>query len=122
MFLFPREPLEIVVIFLVLVVLVVLLVLIIILIVVLAVSAVLVVLRIVAVVKSVIVVLIVIRHFEFLLSVDSYRSSMSKTHKKNTYIFSVLWYYFQLHFCDFSTKIKNVNRNPFINLFTTLIY
>lgn len=119
MFLFPCEPLEIVVIFLVLVVL---LVLIIILIVVLTVSAVLVVLRIVAVVKSVIVVLIVIRHFEFLLSVDSYRSSMSKTHKKNTYIFSVLWYYFQLHFCDFSTKIKNVNRNPFINLFTTLIY
>ena len=118
MFLFPCEPLEIVVIFLVLVVL---LVLIIILIVVLAVSAVLVVLRIVAVVKSVIVV-IVIRHFEFLLSIDSYRSSMSKTHKKNTCIFSVLWYYFQLHFCDFSTKIKNVNRNPFINLFTTLIY
>lgn len=121
MFLFPREPLEIVVIFLVLVVLVVLLVLIIILIVVLTVSAVLVVLRIVAVVKSVIVV-IVIRHFEFLLSIDSYRSSMSKTHKKNTYVFSVLWYYFQLYFCDFSTKIKNVNRNPFINLFTTLIY
>ena len=103
MFLLRLEQLEVVVISLVLVI--VLIVLLIILIVVLTVSAVLVVLRIVTVVKSVIVV-IVIRHFEFLLSIDSYRSSMSKTHKKNTHLFSVLWYYFQLHFCDFSTKIK----------------
>lgn len=98
MFLFPCEPLEIVVIFLVLVVL---LVLIIILIVVLTVSAVLVVLRIVAVVKSVIVV-IVIRHFEFLLSIDSYRSSMSKTHKKIPIFFQ---YFGTISNCIFVTLV-----------------
>lgn len=120
MFLSPSEQLEIVIIVVIILVLVVILILV--LIVVLAVLAVLIVLRIVAVVKSVIVVLIIIGHFKFLLLINSYRSSMSKTHKNNTHSRLVLWYYCHLFFCDYSTIMSIVNSYSFIVLFTTPIY
>lgn len=95
-----QPNLEVVV--LIVVILIIVLILIVVLIVILAVLAVLV----VSVVEFVIVVvLIVVRHFKFLLLIFSYRSSMSKTHKKYTKNFIVLFYYFILIFCDFSTII-----------------
>ena len=65
---------------------------------VLVIFVVLVVVSVCAVVEFVVVVVIVLRHFKFLLVVNSYTSSMSFYYIKYTKTFLGLWYYFLLQF------------------------
>jgi len=78
----------------------VLVVLIVVLIVILAVLAILIVVSVSEVV--VVVLVIVVRHFNFLQWVISYRSSMSKTHKKHS-LFA--WYFGTISHCFFVTLV-----------------
>ena len=68
------------------------------LLIVLVIFVVLVVVSVCAVVEFVVVVVIVLRHFKFLLVVNSYTSSMSFYYIKYTKTFLGLWYYFLLQF------------------------
>ncbi len=80
------------------VLLVVVTVLVVVLLIVLVIFVVLVVVSVCAVVEFVVVVVIVLRHFKFLLVVNSYTSSMSFYYIKYTKTFIGLWYYFLLQF------------------------
>ena len=76
----------------------VVLLVVVVLLIVLVIFVVLVVVSVCAVVEFVVVVVIVLRHFKFLLVVNSYTSSMSFYYIKYTKTFLGLWYYFLLQF------------------------